>query len=47
MSAAAALAIKAAKGYRTWGARNARAFVRNHNVDPRLVRRARQLEAAQ
>lgn len=47
MNTAAALAIKAAKGYRIWGARNARAFIRNHNVDPRLVRLVRQLEAAQ
>lgn len=42
----AAMAIKAAKGYRTWGARMARLFIRNHNVNPALVRLARQLEAA-
>lgn len=46
MSEAAALAIKAAKGYRTWGAYMARAFIRNKGVDIRLVRLARQLEAA-
>lgn len=46
MSRDAALAIKAAKGYRTWGARMARLFIRNNNVSPALVRLARQLEAA-
>ena len=40
-------AIKAAKGFRTWGAYAARAFIRNNNVSPKLVRIARQLETAQ
>ena len=43
----AALAIKAAKGFRTWGAYAARAFIRKNNVPSKLVRIARQLEAAQ
>ena len=42
----AALAIKAAKGFRAWGAYTARAFIRKNNVPSKLVRIARQLEAA-
>lgn len=42
----AVLAIKAAKGFRTWGAYAARAFVRKNNIPSKLVRIARQLEAA-
>lgn len=43
----AAMAIKAAKGFRSWGAYAARAFIRKNNVPSKLVRIARQLEAAQ
>lgn len=38
-------AIKAAKGYRQWGAYMARCFIRKNNVPMGLVRLARQLEA--
>lgn len=43
----AAMAIKAAKGFRTCGAFAVRAFVRKNSVPSKLVRIARQLEAAQ
>lgn len=33
----AALAIKAAKGFRAWGTYAARACIRNNNVSPKLV----------
>lgn len=46
MHPAAALAIKAAHGYRDWGPYMARAFIRKRGVDMRLVRLARQLQAA-
>lgn len=42
----AALAIKAAKGFRTWGAYAARMFCAKNNVPSKLIRIARQLEAA-
>ena len=42
----AELAIKAAKGFHTWGAFMARKFIAKRGVSPRLVRIARQLEAA-
>lgn len=38
-------AIKAAKGYKAWGAYMARAFIRKNNIPLSLVRLARQLEA--
>jgi hypothetical protein len=38
--------IKAAKGWKSWGRVAATAFCKNQNIDPRLVRLARQLEAA-
>jgi hypothetical protein len=42
----ATLAIKAAKGFRTWGAYAARIFCKKNNIPSKLVRIARQLEAA-
>ena len=42
----AAMAIKAAKGFRTWGAFAASRFAAKHGVPAKLVRIARQLEAA-
>jgi hypothetical protein len=38
--------VKAAKGWKSWGRVAATAFCKNQNIDPRLVRLARQLEAA-
>lgn len=43
----AALAIKAAKGFRAWGTYAARIFCKRNNIPSKLVRIARQLEAAQ
>ena len=43
----AQLAIKAAKGFRTWGAYAARAFIAKNSIPIKLVRIARQLDAAQ
>lgn len=37
-------AIKAAKGFYTWGAYAARRFAQKNNVHPALLRLARQLE---
>lgn len=44
MSTQAQQAIKAAKGFYTWGAYAARRFAQNNNVHPALLRLARQLE---
>lgn len=44
---AAALAIKAAKGYRTWGDAAARAFIKRTGANIHLVRLARMLDAAE
>lgn len=42
-----ALVIKAARGYTQWGPYAANRFVQRNNLDPRLVRLARQLQAVQ
>ena len=44
MSIQAFNAIKAAKGFYTWGAYAARRFAQKNNVHPSLLRLARQLE---
>jgi len=45
MSETTILAIKAAKGWKTWGRFAAERFAVKHGVDLRLVRLARQLDA--
>lgn len=44
MSTQASNAIKAAKGFYTWGAYAARRFAQKNNIHPKLLRIARQLE---
>lgn len=44
MSTQAQQAIKAAKGFYTWGAYAARRFAQKNNIHPSLLRIARQLE---
>jgi len=46
MSEQTANTIKAAKGWKTWGRYAAERFSVRHGLDLRLVRLARQLEAA-
>lgn len=45
MTLQAYMAVKAAKGFKTWGDYAARQYVANKGVNPRLLRIARQCEA--